>query len=63
MKTLHYTDKEKDDFLNRCDFDLLVELHEEMMIPEDISFAEFLERYNEKHLAKFGYKLQMKLEK
>jgi hypothetical protein len=62
MDNLTYTNKEQDNFLNKCDPDLVIEIHEEQMLPEDLDFNEFLVRYQKKHLAKYGYQLSIKLE-
>ena len=62
MNKITYTNKEQYEFLSRCNADLIIEIHEEMMLPEDMEFDEFLVKYNEKHLAKYGYKLQIKFE-
>ena len=60
-KDKDYTDQEIDDFLNRADFDLLIEVWEENMTEEDIPFADFLKRYQPKHRAKYGKELPLKL--
>jgi hypothetical protein len=62
MDNLTYTNKEQDNFLNKCDPDLIIEIHEEQMIPEDLEFNEFLVLYQKKHIQKYGYQLSIKLE-
>lgn len=49
-----YTDKEQDAIINRCDPDIIIDLHEEMMLPEDLPFDEFLRRYVLKHMDKYN---------
>ena len=49
-----YTDKEQDAIIQRCDPDIIIELHEEQMLPEDLGFTEFLRRYSFKHMDKYN---------
>jgi hypothetical protein len=49
-----YTDKEQDAIIQRCDPDIIIELVEEQMIPEDLEFNEFLRRYTLKHMDKYN---------
>jgi hypothetical protein len=62
MNKIIYTDKEQQNFINRCDPDLLIEVHENNMLGEDITFSEFLDSYNRLHLAKYGNTLSVTME-
>jgi len=55
-----YTEKEIDDFLLFADFDIIHELHDSLMIPEELNFKEFLELYQIRHLKKYGKYLELK---
>jgi hypothetical protein len=57
-KDLIYTDKEIDKFLEKAHFDLITEVHESQMIEENITFDEFLQRYQPLHKKKYGKKLE-----
>jgi hypothetical protein len=54
-----YTDSQIDDFLNRADFEIIIEIHEDNMLGDNISFSEFLTRYQPKHLAKYKSELEI----
>lgn len=62
MNKIEYTDKEQQNFINKCDPDLLIEVQESKMIDEDITFSEFLNSYNRLHKEKYGYKLAVTME-
>ena len=53
-----YTDREIDQFLEKADFDLITEVHESQMIEENLTFDEFLQRYQPLHKKKYGKKLK-----
>ena len=58
-RELIYTEKEVDNFLNRADFDIIIQITEEQMIPEDLTFTEFFRRYQKKSLRKYGKTLPL----
>lgn len=53
---IHLTEKEQQ-FINSTDFDLNNEVIEEVIDPEDMPYYEFVARYQEKHLQKYGQEL------
>jgi hypothetical protein len=53
-----YTDTEIDQFLEKADFDLITEVHESQMIEDNLTFDEFLKRYQPLHKKKYGKKLE-----
>lgn len=55
-----YTEKEIDDFLLFADFEIIEDIHDSQMIPEELNFKEFLELYQSKHLKKYGSYLTLK---
>lgn len=57
-KDLIYTDQEIVNFLEKADFDLITEVHESQMIEENITFDEFLQRYQPLHKKKYGKRLE-----
>jgi hypothetical protein len=58
METLcKFTTKDKKRFIEKTDSDISIEILEEMMIPKELTFEEFYERYQAKHIAKFGQEL------
>ena len=61
MKDPDYTNQEIEDFLNIADFDLVLEIHEEQMIPEILTFEEFFKRYKRKYFEKYKKELITKL--
>jgi hypothetical protein len=56
----NYTSEQIDEFLTRADSDIIIEIHEENMLGEDIPFAEFFRKYQKKSLRKYGKTLPMK---
>jgi hypothetical protein len=62
MKTdIDYTEKEIESWCNIFDQNLVTELWESFMIPEDVPFAKFLKLYQKKHCKKYGKKLIQKI--
>ena len=64
MQKLSYTDKEIENWINKTDSDISIETWEEFF-PDDedkIDFQRFYEAYNKKHLARYGYILNIDLE-
>jgi len=61
---LIYTDTEIEQWINKTDPELSIETWESFFpeADEEIDFSLFYERYNKKHLAKFGHKLLIDLE-
>jgi hypothetical protein len=57
MKDPIYTDSEIDKFLEKADFDLITEVHESQMIEDNLTFDQFLQRYQPLHKQKYGKKL------
>jgi hypothetical protein len=53
-----YTEKEIDNFLEKADFDLITEIHESQMIEDNLTFDQFLQRYQPLHQKKYGKKLE-----
>jgi len=53
----NYSEKEIDSWCNRFDQDIVIDLWECFMIPEDIPFVTFLEMYQKRHKKKYGKKL------
>ena len=53
-----YTEKEIDTFLEKADFDLITEIHESQMIEDNLTFDQFLKRYQPLHKKKYGRKLK-----
>lgn len=55
-----YTELEIDQWLNIFDQDIVIEIWESQMIPEDKEFCEFMELYQQKHLEKYHNYLELK---
>ena len=55
-----YTEKEIDNFLLFADFQIIEDIHDCQMIPEELNFREFLELYQKRHLQKYGCYLTIK---
>jgi len=53
-RKLNLTNKQQDEFINKCDPDIIISINEENMLGEDIPFAEFFRRYQKKSLRKYG---------
>ena len=45
-------------FTRLADQDIIIDVNEEQMIPIKMKFENFIERYQEKHLEKYGRRLK-----
>jgi hypothetical protein len=61
MNTIQFTDKEIQDWIDKCDSDLLYEAQDEFIDPDSISFEALYANYQIKHLSKYGCKLLIQL--
>lgn len=51
----------KNHFPFHADNDIIIEIHEGQMIPQELSFKRFYHLYQDKHRAKYGEYLQIEL--
>lgn len=59
-RQINLTEEQEINFINKTDPDLTIEIHEENMTGEDISFKDFFRLYQKKHLRKYGKTLPIK---
>lgn len=53
-RQLNFTSEQQDEFIEKCDPGLIITIHENNMLDEDIPFNDFFRSYQKLHLRKYG---------
>ena len=59
MKTQARSKDFRQKFIDKTDSDISIEIIEEMMLPQHLSFTEFYAKYQAKHEKKYGHILKV----